>query len=151
MPTAWTASKRVPRLLTCQPRSSAFQCSATPNSQTLPSRTVVISVASTAHMTFGAAVMMWRSCAASGWDRVRWGDSKACWRISRSTRLRETRMPSITLKRAQTLRWPSPCQGERARSARIAASRPSSETAGLGPRRCAGAGAVVTVARWRAA
>jgi len=32
-------------------------------------------------------------------------------------------MPSITRSRAQTLRWPSPDHGERARSARIAASR----------------------------
>ena len=43
-------------------------------------------------------------------------------RLSRSTRLRATRIPSITRSRAQTLRWPSPVQGERARSARIAAS-----------------------------
>jgi hypothetical protein len=65
MPTAWVASKRVPDFVTCQPRISAFQCSATPNSHTLPSWTVVTWVASVAHMTFGAAVVMWRSCAVS--------------------------------------------------------------------------------------
>src|SRR5512132_1314700 len=130
MPIAWVASKRLPLLLTCQPMSSAFQCSATPNSQTLPSCTVITCVASIAHMTFGASVTMWRSCAASGRGRVRWGDSSACSRIRRSTRLREVRIPSIARSLAQTLRWPSPVQGERARSARMAASSAASETAG---------------------
>jgi len=129
------ASKRAPRFATCQPSSSAFQCSTTPNSQTLPFCTVVIWVASVAHMTFGAAVMIRRSCAAAGHGWARCGESRACWRISRSTRLRETRMPSSARNRAHTLRWPSPVQGERARSARMAASRSASETAGLGPRR----------------
>jgi hypothetical protein len=135
MPTAWMASKRVPRSATCQPSGSAFQCSATPNSQTLPSWTVVTWVASVAHITFGASVVMCLSCDVSGRGRARCGESRVCSRISRSTRLRETRMPSMARSRAQTFRWPSPVQGERARSARMAASRSASETAGLGPRR----------------
>jgi hypothetical protein len=153
MPTAWIASKRVPRSATCQPSSSAFQCSATPNSHTLPSSTVVIWVASVAHMTFGASVMIRRSCGASGRGQTRCGESRACSRISRSTRLRETRMPSTARSRAQTLRWPSPVQGERARSARIAVSRSWSETPGFGPRRAgrAAVGSVLSARAWRAA
>jgi hypothetical protein len=61
MASAWVASKRVPRFVTCPPRRSAFQCPATPNSQTLPCCTVVIRVASIAPITFGAGVMIWRS------------------------------------------------------------------------------------------
>jgi hypothetical protein len=38
----------------CHPTSSAFQCSMTPNSQTLPSCTVAIWVASVAHIMLGA-------------------------------------------------------------------------------------------------
>jgi len=149
---AWVASKRVPRLATCHPTSSAFQCSMTPNSQTLPSCTVVIWVASVAHITLGAVVMIFRSCGASVRVRARCGDSRLCSPITRSTRLRATRMPLITRSRAQTLRWPSPVHGERARSARIAASRASSDTAGFGPRRRAGAaGAPVSTCGWRAA
>jgi len=124
----------------------------TPNSQTLPSCTVAIWVASVAHITFGALVMIRRSCGASVRVRARCGDNRACSRITRSTRLRATRMQSITRSRAQTLRWPSPVHGERARSARIAANRASSETTGLGPRRRAGtAGAVLSACGWRAA
>jgi hypothetical protein len=44
-------------------------------------------------------------------------------------------MPSMARSLAQTFRWPSPAQGERSRSARIAVSSASSETAGFGPRR----------------
>ena len=106
----------------------------TPNSQTLPSWTVMIWVASVAHIMFGASVMIFRSCGVVSRGRERCGDSRPFSRISRSTRLRATRMPSITRSLAHTLRCPSPCQGERARSARIAASRASSETAGFGPR-----------------
>ena len=51
MPTACVASKRLPILLTCKPMNSAFQCSTTPKNQTLPSCTVVLWVASVAHMT----------------------------------------------------------------------------------------------------
>src|SRR3954466_123505 len=64
--------------------------------------------------------------------RVRCGDSSACSRISRSTRLRETRTPSRVRSRAQTLRCPSPVQGERARSALMAWSKAASEMAGFG-------------------
>jgi len=127
MLTAWMASKRVARSATCQPTSSAFPCSMTPNSQTLPSCTVAIWVASVARITFGALVIICRSCGASLRVRARCGDNRA---FSRITRLRATRMPSITRSRAQTLRWPSPVHGERERSARIAASRASSATMG---------------------
>ena len=59
-------------------------------------------------------------------------------RITRSTRLRETRMPRQTRSRAQTLRCPSPSQGDASRSASMATSRASSEIEGFGPRRFAG-------------
>ena len=65
-----------PALGDIQPSSSAFQCSATPNSQTLPSWTVAIWVASVAHITFGASVTIRRSCGASERVRARWGDSR---------------------------------------------------------------------------
>jgi hypothetical protein len=104
MPTACSAAWRVPRLLTCQPRASAFQCSAAAKNQTLPSRTVATWVASVAHIRFGASVTMLRSCVSAGWRCERCGDSRAFSRISRSTRLRATRMPSSTRRRAQTLR-----------------------------------------------
>jgi hypothetical protein len=55
-----------------------------------------------AHITFGAAVMIWRSWLASGRDRTRCGESRRCLRISRSTRLRATRMPSNARSLAQT-------------------------------------------------
>ena len=45
---------------------------ATPNSQTLPSWTVAIWVASVAHITFGASVTIRRSCGASERFRARW-------------------------------------------------------------------------------
>ena len=134
-----------------QPSSSALQCSTTPNSQALPSCTVVIWVASVAHVRSGAAVMMRRSWAVSARLQARCGDKGACARISRSTRWRETRMPSVTRSRAQTFRCPSPVQGERARSARIAASSASSDTADFGPRRRAGTGGAAVSAFWRAA
>ena len=83
MPSAWVASKRVPNFATRQPSSSAFQCSATRNSQTLPSWTVVIWVASIAHMILGAFVMIWRSCASPPFRRALWGESRAftCLRL----------------------------------------------------------------------
>src|SRR3712207_8368107 len=52
-------------------------------------------------------------------------------RISRRTRLRETRMPSSARSRARTLRCPSPVQGERERSARMAATRSEEHTSEL--------------------
>lgn len=61
MPRAWVASKRLPAFLTCQPDSPAFECSATPNSQTLPSWAVVILVVSIAHMTIDVVVTMCRT------------------------------------------------------------------------------------------
>ena len=100
----------------------------TPNSQTLPSCTVAIWVASVAHIMLGAVVMILRSCGSSVRVRARWGDNRLCSPIMRSTRLRATRMPSMTRSRAQTLRWPSPVHGERVRSDRIAASSASSES-----------------------
>src|SRR5271165_1509188 len=102
----------------------------TPNSQILPSCAVTICVASVAHITLGASVMICRSCTTSGRARERCGDSRVCSRISRSTRLRDTRMPSITRRRAHTLRCPSPCQGDRARSARIASLQPQAVVRG---------------------
>ena len=55
--------------------------------------------------------------------------------MTRNTRLRATRMPSTIRSRAWTFRWPSPRNGERARSVWIAASSFASDTVGFGPRR----------------
>ena len=58
-----------------------------------------------------------------------------CARITRNTRVRETRILSRIRSRAWTLRWPSPWNGERAESLRMAASSCASDSAGAGPRR----------------
>jgi hypothetical protein len=71
---------------------------------TLPSGTVVFWVASVAHGMFGATVMMCRAWAASARVRMRGGESRAFSRTNHSTRLRDTRMPSIARNRAQILR-----------------------------------------------
>ncbi len=97
-------------------------------------------VASVAHISFGARVTMCRSCGVSARVQARCGDSSLCACIGRRTRLRLTRIASITRNRAQTLRWPSPTQGERSRSLRIAASKAASEIAGFGPGLCRGGG-----------
>ncbi len=60
MASGWVASKPVPRFVTCHSRNSALQCFAMPKIQTLPCWTVVTWVASIAHMTFGALVMICR-------------------------------------------------------------------------------------------
>ena len=67
--------------------------------------------------------------------RLRWGESSPCVRITRNTRVRETRIRSRIRSRAWTLRWPSPWNGEGARSVRMAASNCASDSAGVGPRR----------------
>ena len=64
---------------------------ATANSQTLPSSTVGICVASVPHIRFGASVVMRPSWAASERGRWRCGDSRPFSRISRRIRLRATR------------------------------------------------------------
>src|SRR5512147_521499 len=107
----------------CQPRPSAFQCSATMNSVTLPSLTVGMTAPSAPHMTFGASVVIDPSWSFAGRGGRRCGESRLFSPMIRSTRLRPTRMPSITRSRAQTLRCPSPAHGERARSWRMPASR----------------------------
>ena len=132
----------IPILATCHPIASAFQWSTTANSQTLPSSTVGICVASVPHIRFGAVVIMRPSWASPCRARWRCGDSRPFSRINRSTRLRATRMPSSMRSRAHTLRCPSPIQGERSRSARMALSTAASAIAGLAPRRnrvCGGA------------
>ncbi len=70
--------------------------------------------------------------------RPRWGESSPCARITRNTRVRATRMSSRIRSRAWILRWPSPWNGERARSVRMAASNCASDSAGVGPRRAPG-------------
>ena len=57
-------------------QTSPFQCSTTPNSQTLPSSTVGIWVASVAHMTFGASVMIRPTCSFGGPLVRRCGESR---------------------------------------------------------------------------
>ena len=61
--------------------------------------------------------------------------------------LLETRMPRQTRSRAQTLRCPSPSQGDASRSASMATSRASSEIEGFGPRRFAGGRSAVACCR----
>ena len=56
------------------------------------------------------------SCAFISPCRPRCGKSSPCARITRNTRVRETRIRSRIRSRAWTLRWPSPWNGERARS-----------------------------------
>src|SRR5512132_1433930 len=128
----------VSMLATCQPRPSAFQCSATMNSVTFPSSTVGITAPSAPHMTFGASVVIELPWSFAGRGGRRCGESRLFSPMIRSTRVRLTRMPSMTRSRAHTLRWPSPVHGERARSRRMAASRSASPSAGFGPRRPAG-------------
>src|SRR5512144_202908 len=111
---------------------------ATMNSVTLPSLTVGTTAPSAPHMTFGASVVIEPSWSFAGRGGRRCGERRLFSPMIRSTRLRPTRMPSITCSRAQTLRCPSPAHGERARSWRMAASRSSSLCRGFGPRRPAG-------------
>jgi hypothetical protein len=161
-PVAWSAARRVPRFATCQPRASAPLGSTVAKRRTLSSRTVVIRVPSVAHITFGASVTIVRSCSEAGCSRARCGDSRAFSRISRSTRLRATRAPvpdaqprpdlpfgGAAVHRtpalsASPLARPGPDHGERARSARIAASSAASDTSGFGPRRPVGREVVVS-------
>ena len=130
-----SAAKRLPTLHTCHPTHSAFQWSTAAKVQTQPSSTVKTRTPSVPHMTWGAKVMMVPSWSFGSPWRPRCGDSSPCVRITRSTCVWATRIPSKSRSRAWTLRWPSPWKGDRARSARIAASNCSSESRGLGPRR----------------
>ena len=86
------------------------------------------------------------SCAFGSPCRPRWGESSPCARITRNTRVRETRIRSRIRSRAWTLRWPSPWNGERARSVRMAASNCASDSAGVGPR---GAGPITPLSALR--
>ncbi len=79
------------------------------------------------------------------------GASSPASRVRRSTRLRLVRMPRWRRSRAQTLRWPSPTNGEASRSRRISANSSASGSAPSGrggdeqappqPRRAGGAAA----------
>lgn len=88
---------------------------------------------------------LWAEGSAGEW---RDGESRPCSRLRRSTRLRATRIPSRTRRRPQTLRWPSPVNGERARSARMAARSAVSEIVGLGPRRLSDGAGLAARLRW---
>jgi hypothetical protein len=110
------------------------------NSVTLPFLTVGITAPSAPHITFGASVVIEPSWSLAGRDGRRCGESKLFSPMIRSTRVRLTRMPSITRSRAQTLRCPSPVHGERARSRWMAASSSASLRAGFGPGRPTGLG-----------
>src|SRR5512147_1360687 len=74
----------------CQPRPSAFQCSATMNSVTLPSLTVGMTAPSAPHMTFGALVVIDPSWSFAGRGGRRCGESRLFSPMIRSTRLRPT-------------------------------------------------------------
>ena len=69
--------------------------------------------------------------------RQRWGESRLS-RITRSGRLAGNTDATTDPKPRQTLRCPSPSQGDASRSASMATSRASSEIEGFGPRRFAG-------------
>ena len=123
------------------------------NIQPQPSSSVNSRTPSVPHMRLAAWVMIsptWgfpiTAAAAMGREQV------VRSRITRSTRLLETRMPRQTRSRAQTLRCPSPSQGDASRSASMATSRASSEIEGFGPRRFAGGRSAVACCRlisWR--
>ena len=70
------ASKRLPRFVMRQQSDSAFPCSVTPKIQTLPCSTVMTWVASIAHVTFDAVVMICPSWLSSSLRRARWGESR---------------------------------------------------------------------------
>src|SRR5512143_997813 len=70
----------------CQPRPSAFQCSATMNSVTLPSLTVGMTAPSAPHMTFGASVVIEPSWLFAGRGGRRCGESRLFSPMIRSTR-----------------------------------------------------------------
>src|SRR6266508_6000 len=92
-------------------------------------------VESVPQMMFGADGMIVPSWA-RGRRRplVRWGASRPASRMILSTRLRPTRMPCSRRRRAVTLRWPSPENGEDRMTSRILASSSSSVSSVRGPR-----------------
>jgi len=83
---------------TWKPRHSAFQGSTTAKAQTHPSLTVKTFVPSVPHITFGASVMIGPSCSFGGAFGTRYGESSWFSRMTRRTRLRETRTPRTTRK-----------------------------------------------------
>ena len=93
----------VPRLQTCQPTHSAFQCSTAVKIQPQPSSTVNTRTFGAPHEVRGMSddltVMGIAATAAAAMGRERLFS-----RIRRSTRLRATRMSRQTRSRAQTLR-----------------------------------------------
>ena len=94
------------------------------------------------HMRLGAWVMIsptWGSATAR--QRL----SRLFSRITRSTRLRETRMPRQTRSRAQTLRCPSPSQG--GLQVGLDGHQQKGEIEGFGPRRFAGGRSAVACCR----
>ena len=77
-----------------------------------PSSTVSMRTPSVPHTSFGRLVVIVPSCWADlPWGR-RCGDIKAFSRISRSTRVRETRISPRIRDRDHTVRCPSPMNGE---------------------------------------
>ena len=112
-----SAANRLPTLHTCHPTHSAFQCSTAVKIQPHPSSNVKTRTPSVPHITFGACVTIVPACTRAAPWRPRCGESSLCARITRSTRVRATRIPSKIRSRAWTFRWPSPWNGERSRSA----------------------------------
>ena len=106
-----------PTLHTCHPTHSAFQCSTAVKIQPHPSSNVKTRTPAVPHITFGACVTIVPACTRAVPWRPRCGESSLCARITRSTRVRATRIPSKIRSRAWTFRWPSPWNGERSRSA----------------------------------
>src|SRR6266508_4546451 len=91
--TGSSAAKRSPRLRT-RAQGSRLRWSIATNTQAQPSSVVWVVVASVPQSVFGAAGMIVPRCAPRVWvQRRRAGASRPAPRMSRSTRLRETRMP----------------------------------------------------------
>ena len=82
-----------------------------------PSSNVKTRTPSVPHITFGACVTIVPACTARCPGGRGAGRAGLCARITRSTRVRATRIPSKIRSRAWTFRWPSPWNGERSRSA----------------------------------
>ena len=89
-----SAANRLPTLHTCHPTHSAFQCSTAVKIQPHPSSNVKTRTPSVPHITFGACVTIVPACTRAAPWRPRCGESSLCVRITRSTRVRATRIPS---------------------------------------------------------
>ena len=113
--------------------STAMKIVAVPSSVQAP-------VASVPHISSGRLVVMVPSCALGPWGLpTRVGARRSASRINRSTRALLVRCP-WSRSRAQTLRCPSPSQGEVRIASRISSVSSASLHAVFGPRLRGGVG-----------